>query len=139
MRETIVSGRVLMETPRPPVIIPMWIAGFDTLMPEGRRFPFNFMPRLGAKLSVTFGEPIPPEDIISALQRRTGIPANTSQSASSWVAKTPIEQADPGLRRDLATDAESRDIRIVVTDVVQRAVETLGRQVSGNMLGKHNS
>ncbi|KZV70947.1 acyltransferase-domain-containing protein [Peniophora sp. CONT] len=131
-------GRMLMETPRPPVIIPMWIAGFDTLMPEGRRFPFNFIPRLGAKLSVTFGEPISPEDILSALQHRTGIPANTSQKASSWIAQTSVEHAGEGMRRDLATDEESRDIRIAVTDVVQRAVEALGRRVSGNMLGKQD-
>lgn len=132
------SGRMLMETPLPPVIIPMWIAGFDTLMPEGRRFPFNFVPRFGANLSVTFGEPIPPEEILSTLQRRTGIPANASQTASSWVARTPVDHAEEGLRRDLAIDDESRDIRIAVTDVVQRAVEALGRRVSGDMLGKQD-
>ena len=114
----------------------MWITGFDTLMPEGRRFPLNFLPRFGAKLSVTFGEPIPPEDILSALRHRTGIPANTSRTSDSWLAQTPVQIAEEGMRRDLASDEGSRDIRIAVTDVVQRAVEALGRKVSGDMLGK---
>ncbi|KAI0027949.1 acyltransferase-domain-containing protein [Vararia minispora EC-137] len=92
-------GRIVMETPRPPMIIPMWITGFDKLMPEGRGFPFNFIPHFGAKLSVTFGDP------------------------------------HGKMKRDLGSDEESRDVRIAVTEVVQRAVEDLGRSVSGTTLG----
>ncbi|KAG6850055.1 hypothetical protein H0H93_001871 [Arthromyces matolae] len=60
-------GRIIMETLTPPVIIPMWLTGFDKLMPEGRAFPWKYLPRYGAELSVTFGSPIPAEEILEAL------------------------------------------------------------------------
>jgi monolysocardiolipin acyltransferase len=126
------SGRIVMETPRPPMIIPMWITGFDRVMPEGRRFPFKYMPRFGAPLSVTFGDPIPPENIIGALQHRTVLPANTSGTASSWVSQP---NRPSTVKRELGNDEESEDIRIEITEVVQRAVEELGRNVSGQTLG----
>jgi len=56
-------GRILMEVENPPIIIPMWLTGFDQLMPEGRRAPFKFFPRRGANLSITFGKPIHTDDI----------------------------------------------------------------------------
>ena len=37
----------------------MWVTGFDKVMPEGRRFPFKFLPRPRQNLSITFGTPIP--------------------------------------------------------------------------------
>jgi monolysocardiolipin acyltransferase len=41
--------------------------GFNELMPEGRSFPWKYMPRTGVNLSVNFGEPIPLEDIDTVL------------------------------------------------------------------------
>ena len=35
-------------------------------MPGGRRFPFNYLPRAGVDLSITFGEPIPSEQLLEA-------------------------------------------------------------------------
>ncbi|KAJ7688414.1 acyltransferase-domain-containing protein [Mycena rosella] len=97
-------GRVLMEASTMPVIIPMWLSGFDTLMPEGRSFPYNYLPRLGKHLSVTFGEPLDPREI-EALRSNAG-----------------------------QTDAEIAETRIAVTAAVHRAVEALGRSVSGDLL-----
>ncbi|KAJ7162548.1 acyltransferase-domain-containing protein [Mycena crocata] len=56
-------GRVLMEVSALPIIIPMWLSGFDTLMPEGRSFPYNYLPRPGKHISVTFGEPLDPGEL----------------------------------------------------------------------------
>ncbi|KAJ7499244.1 acyltransferase-domain-containing protein [Mycena latifolia] len=97
-------GRVLMEASTMPVIIPMWLSGFDTLMPEGRSFPYNYLPRPGKHLSVTFGEPLDPREL-EALRATAG-----------------------------HTDAEIAQTRIAVTAAVHRAVEALGRSVSGNLL-----
>jgi len=55
-----------MEANSHPTVIPVWLTGFDQLMPEGRKFPFNFLPRAGADLSITFGEPIPAGELIDA-------------------------------------------------------------------------
>jgi monolysocardiolipin acyltransferase len=47
-------------------------------MPEGRPFPNKFLPRLNQDLSVTFGDPIPADRLISALSE-----AEMSASAAS--------------------------------------------------------
>ncbi|KAJ7122763.1 acyltransferase-domain-containing protein [Mycena epipterygia] len=99
-------GRVLMEAATLPVIIPMWLSGFDQIMPEGRSFPYNYIPRPGKHLSVTFGEPLEPSELL-ALRTNTG-------------------HADP----------EIAQTRIAVTDVLHRAVEGLGRSVSGDLLAR---
>jgi len=99
-------GRMLMETPRPPTIIPMWLTGFDKLMPEGRRAPWKYLPRPGARLSVTFGAPL----------------ARASVRATLGAQQSEVEQADV------------EKTRIALTELVQRAVEDVGRQVSGDLL-----
>jgi len=55
-----------MEAKSHPTIIPMWLTGFDQLMPVGRKFPFNYLPNAGVDLSITFGEPIPAEELLDA-------------------------------------------------------------------------
>ncbi|KDN41614.1 hypothetical protein K437DRAFT_275401 [Tilletiaria anomala UBC 951] len=44
-----------------PVIIPIWISGFDAIMPEPRGWPRG-LPRLGANISVYIGVPIDPAE-----------------------------------------------------------------------------
>ncbi|OAX43055.1 hypothetical protein K503DRAFT_732265 [Rhizopogon vinicolor AM-OR11-026] len=110
-------GRILMETAVPPLIIPMWLTGFDKLMPEHRSFPYKYFPKLGIKLGVAFGEPIPVEEITAALITRAGA------------------QFAPGC--DVMKQKQQMDlVRSGVTTIIQRAVEALGRQVSGNHLNK---
>lgn len=99
-------GRMLMESARLPVIIPMWLTGYENLMPLGRPFPYNYLPRLGTPMSVTFGDPISPERLTSAL---------------SAIGST----GEP-----LTTDAQ----RSNVTRVIQEELEKLGRSVSGKLL-----
>jgi len=155
-----------METAEPPVIIPMWLTGFDKLMPEHRPFPWKFIPRLGCKLSVTFGNPLSPQDIQVALRvtshedrRRRG---STSPSQCRYLSSEDTREGDAvdgedrlfgidhgqrareGITRestnvDLEDESRKRKIdhvRSMVTAVVQREVEAVGRRVSGDMLGK---
>ncbi|KAF8803775.1 hypothetical protein BYT27DRAFT_7108615 [Phlegmacium glaucopus] len=75
-------GRILMEAKVLPVVIPMWITGFDQLMPEGRTFPYNYLPRIGARLSVTFGGPIAANELLEAL-RPSASHSNASHSNAS--------------------------------------------------------
>ncbi|KAG7439790.1 uncharacterized protein BT62DRAFT_912395 [Guyanagaster necrorhizus] len=96
-------GRIISSTTTIPTVIPMWITGFDTLMPEGRPFPYNFMPRIGACLSVTFGPPIPSEEIKRVIDH---------------------------LRETSTADLDVK-IRTEVTAIVHQAVQALGRSVSG--------
>jgi monolysocardiolipin acyltransferase len=87
-------------------------------MPEGRRIPFKFIPRLGVKLSVTFGDPIPLEDFKASLEDIKVV--NMGQTGSTK------SRAGNGVDSDI--------IRSSVTATIQRAVERLGREVSGNLL-----
>lgn len=142
-----------MEAATPPVVIPMFVTGFDQLMPEGRRFPYKYFPRPGAHLTVTFGPPIPPDEIKNALGiLKIGSTAGREDAdcgasnlvppeakARGWIGsevdRTLGEVKDPGLGkdekkvRDEKERAEIMRVRSEVTAVVQRAVEALGRDV----------
>jgi len=88
-------------------------------MPEGRHAPWKYLPRPGARLSVTFGTPMPPTAVRDAL--------------GTTHAEGPI-LGDAAKAREEARQRTDREVRIALTEVVQRAVEALGRQVSGSLL-----
>ncbi|KAF5393658.1 hypothetical protein D9757_000297 [Collybiopsis confluens] len=104
-------GRILSATAEPPIIIPMWITGFDKLMPEGRVFPFKYFPRIGARLSITFGDPLP-SDKIRSIQDRI------------------LSQRRPE-QTQIEIDAT---IRTEITSAVHEAIFKLGNIVSGPSL-----
>ena len=97
-----------MEARTQPVVIPMWLTGFEKLMPVDRPFPYNYFPRPGAHLTITFGEAISGEEISQTL--------NDCHSDSS--------NAD-----------HISEVRRNATSVLHRGVESLGRSVSGPLLG----
>jgi len=98
---------MLMDSKVPPIVMPIWITGFDKLMPEGRPFPWKYIPRVPAQLSINFGEPIR----IDKIQQ---------------VLATPL---------DCDVSDRTTYIRRKVTDIIQSEVEALGRSVSGTSLG----
>ncbi|KAG2013359.1 tafazzin-PC [Coprinopsis cinerea AmutBmut pab1-1] len=100
-------GRIVMESSNLPVVIPMWLSGYDKLMPEGRPFPRKYLPRLGVRLSVTFGEPIPPELLSQAINH-----------------SAPDDKGAPSI------DAQ----RSRLTALIHNHVESLGRTVCGPLL-----
>ncbi|KAG6833849.1 hypothetical protein H0H87_011783 [Tephrocybe sp. NHM501043] len=124
-------GRILMETSTPPVIIPMWLTGFDQLMPEGRSFPFKYLPRYGAQLSVTFGSPIPSEEILDALgSLELKAPPPDAVKPTGWVKDKVKEE----LQAPTIANEDLLKIRADVTAVIQRHVEALGRSICGDTL-----
>ena len=124
-------------------------------MPEGRPFPYKYLPKPGANLTITFGEPVPVEDIQQTLStlvsekripeapRSTsgglGDPARPSQEMQSalsaehgWLGG-PVSQFMQGDERNGCPRAamEVARVRSAVTAVIQRDVEALGRRVLG--------
>ncbi|KAL1721413.1 acyltransferase-domain-containing protein [Schizophyllum commune] len=75
-------GRILQEVQAPPIIIPMWLTGFNKLMPEGRVFPYKYLPRVGQKLSVTFGAPLSGEKMDRIQGLRSAKDDNRSEITS---------------------------------------------------------
>jgi len=92
-------------------------------MPEGRRAPWKFLPRPGARLSVTFGAPLP----AAAVRATLGIGQRACGPLHDWDRK----QRDRLVEVEAGAEVETR---IAITELVQRAVEVLGRQVSGDLL-----
>ncbi|KAL0580929.1 Lyso-phosphatidylcholine acyltransferase [Marasmius crinis-equi] len=92
----------------------MWITGFDKVMPEGRPFPYKYLPRLGAHLSVTFGKPLPTKAVSSIADRLTAARR---------------EEQDPTKQIELEVL-----VRTEVTAMVHDAVEALGKSRCGDRL-----
>lgn len=92
-------------------------------MPEGRRAPWKFLPRPGARLSVTFGAPLSP----------AAVHATMAPGMGSWRDGEGMQQQQSGQVR-VEMEAGAAEVRIALTKLVQRAVEDLGRQVSGDLL-----
>jgi monolysocardiolipin acyltransferase len=113
-------------------------------MPEGRPFPNKFFPRYGQRLSITFGEPVEPSELQHALHApptsdksldAINTPSDTLRHAYRplpWLAPTPLLASQSGTT--LARSVQG--VRSEVTAIIQRAVEALGREVSGDLLGK---
>jgi monolysocardiolipin acyltransferase len=130
-------------------------------MPEHRPFPWKYVPHFGVKLSITFGDPLPPEDIQTVLRMLSHGDCHHYASASpaqhSNTDKGVCKGGDSGedmhfginrvkemkgrMTREFITMDASRKreidcVRSMVTAVVQQSVETVGRRVSGDTLGK---
>ncbi len=127
-----------MEVNNLPTVIPMWISGFNDIMPEPRNFP-RFLPRPGANLTVTFGTPIDHAKITSVL----ALSASPIDAASS-TGDMKLHSGDAELRETFALGASreseaKRAARCALTDLLQREVENLGYGISGSLLGKKSS
>jgi len=127
--------------------------GFDKLMPDHRPFPHKYIPKLGIKLGVAFGEPIPVQDIAAALgalyqdstashprvaRVKEGGVLGDDLHPGGWVGRT-VGRAGEQLTSECDVAKRKRQMDLVrsdVTAVIQRAVEALGRQVSGTHLNK---
>jgi len=121
------TARVIMEVRQLPVVIPVWLTGFDDVMPEDRLWP-RFLPRLGKDLSITFGEPLQPEKLNAVLRTWKSHALNDvpGDGTTPPVAPVPLGQEDD----------EKRRVRSALTAVMQQEVEALGYQVSGPLLGR---
>lgn len=115
------SGRIVMEANIPPIIIPMWLTGFEKVMPEGRPFPYKYMPRFGTHISITFGDPLDTSDIQEALRMVHKI-------------KSRPQAEDPVLKSESETELDN--VRSDITEMIRTAVLVLGKKVSGPTLSK---
>ncbi|BGP36514.1 Lyso-phosphatidylcholine acyltransferase [Rhodotorula kratochvilovae] len=64
-------SRMLMECERVPLIVPVWIKGFQEVMDEPRVWP-NYLPRRNKDVTILFGEPMNPlvEPLLAAYKAR---------------------------------------------------------------------
>lgn len=100
-------------------------------MPEGRRVPWKFLPRQGARLSVTFGAPLLPTVVRATMASASGIAPAPAPSCGDGEGKE--RSTSTGMLVKMGAEAEVM-VRIALTELMQHAVEALGRQVSGDLL-----
>lgn len=62
-------ARLILEPPECPDVVPMFIEGTDQVMHESRTFP-RFLPRIGKKITVTFGKELDMEATFGDLRKR---------------------------------------------------------------------
>lgn len=123
-------GRIIMEPSISPIVIPMWLTGFDKLMPEGRTFPYKYFPRPGTRLSVTFGNPLISE--INKALRDSHTPPSRRPSLRDDEQEKKRTEASPeqnNQRLDDVRNLRDVEIRTEITALVQKAVESLGRSM----------
>lgn len=96
-------------------------------MPEGRPAPWRFFPRPGASLGVTFGAPVPEASVRATLEMGPSVRGSWRDGDGDGERK----HRGGYVKREALAEVETR---IAVTELVQRAVEVLGRQVSGDLL-----
>lgn len=60
-------ARLVLEAPCAPHVVPIWLQGLDQVMPHPRAPP-RWLPRPGADISVTFGEPVPVTRFVQAYE-----------------------------------------------------------------------
>ena len=125
-----------MEAKVPPIVIPMWLTGFDQLMPEGRPFPYKYLPRIGAHLSITFGDPVPTHELLDALNiSKTDSDVDlVPKGLTGWIGN--VEQGP--------TNPHEQDshynvlVRQKLTAIIHRDVQALGQSISGPLLDTHS-
>ena len=127
-----------MEAKAPPIVIPMWLTGFDQLMPEGRPFPYKYLPRIGAHLSIAFGDPVPAHELLDALNV-SKIDSDVdlaSKGLTGWMGDVANLEKGPTISH--AQDSPYNVlIRQKLTAIIHRDVQTLGRSISGPLLDTH--
>lgn len=62
-------ARLILEAEPCPDLVPMWVQGFDQVMHEARQWP-RPVPRIGKKVSVTFGDRVDTESVFGDLRER---------------------------------------------------------------------
>ncbi|GAA6031939.1 hypothetical protein JCM8097_003352 [Rhodosporidiobolus ruineniae] len=68
-------SRMLMECEKVPLIIPMWLKGFEQVVDEPRVWP-NYLPNRGKDITILFGEPLNPvvDPLIAAYRAKYPTP-----------------------------------------------------------------
>ncbi|KAG8997372.1 hypothetical protein FRB93_000376 [Tulasnella sp. JGI-2019a] len=100
-------AHMMLKSKATPRVIPMYLEGFDDIMPSDRGFP-RFIPRFGKRLRITFGDPSGVTEQVLAVQE-------------AWKVDRSHGDADP-----------EAQLRMSLADVLQQAVKRLGDDVTGS-------
>lgn len=113
-------SRLILESEPAPDIVPIFIDGFQTVMPEDRYFP-RFLPRIGCRIKVAFGTRVDGEEHFGDLRRRW----------RKLVESRPGGMETIGVLKDaeLQDGEEARRIRVEVAERVRDEVMKLRKSL----------
>jgi len=120
-------SRMILESEPLPAIIPMFIDGNQEIMHESREFP-RFIPRIGKKVVVAFGEAVDGEKIFGDLRMRWKRLVNLQKDALRKKGlKDHMEMGE--LTDGLKYSTEAMALRMEVTKLVRNEVLKLRRSL----------
>ena len=99
-------------------------------MPEDRRFP-RIVPRPGARLSITIGQPVTSriKPLVDDWRSAAGREPGTAGVGGEWTAG---EGQRHERSRGILADGKEREIRLKICEMVQNSVRELGEKVEKN-------
>ena len=122
-------ARLILEPPECPDVVPMFIDGSDQIMNESRGFP-RFLPRLGKKVSITFGRELDVEAVFGDLRKRWQQlceDVRQNEQMTSFQKSNCIDESLGILSDTLLHGAEAIDLRKECTLRIRREVLKLRR------------
>ncbi|GAA5918329.1 hypothetical protein JCM1841_002172 [Sporobolomyces salmonicolor] len=111
-------SRILMECETTPLIVPVWIKGFEQVMDEPRVYP-NFLPNRNKDITILFGAPLN---------------ASVDPLLASYRAKFPERWRPATYDRPVGADLEDEPkeiarMRSEMAEVLRRGLMELGKRV----------
>jgi monolysocardiolipin acyltransferase len=131
-------SRLVLESEPAPAVVPMFIDGMQHVMPEDRVFP-RFLPRVGARIRVAFGEAIDGEAAFGDLRHRwrglvaksrDGRPRGEEDASARALPEQPEQPTVLGeLTHELKYGKEAEELRIEVARRVREEVLKVRRSL----------
>ncbi|QDS75003.1 hypothetical protein FKW77_005609 [Venturia effusa] len=117
-------ARMILEPDVCPQVVPIFIAGPEEIMHEARPAP-RWLPRIGKKVTVTFGEPI--SQVVWDAFRERWRKLRSKEAAKSQ-SLLPVEQnGDGALSEELMYGKDAVSLRLEVVAVVRNEILKLRR------------
>ncbi|GHJ87512.1 hypothetical protein NliqN6_3914 [Naganishia liquefaciens] len=144
-------SRMIMDAEEMPEVIPIWISGFDDVMPDTRKY-LRFLPRPGKSVSITVGSPITSKILPlveewrriaqtrgspgvggkwSASARRNSFDEDENALTTIRDAQTRVQVASRNPERQaraLGLEGEER-VRIEICDLLYKELQGMGIEV----------
>jgi monolysocardiolipin acyltransferase len=119
-------SRLILESEPLPDVVPIFVDGFQHVMPEDRTFP-RFLPRIRKNIRVAFGDVVDSEALFGDLRRRW---RELVERRRNGIGRFGGEEVLGELRdEELRDGPEAREIRIEVARRVREEVMKLRRQM----------
>ncbi|CAK7262997.1 Lyso-phosphatidylcholine acyltransferase [Sporothrix epigloea] len=120
-------ARLILESEPLPDIVPMFIDGTDRIMHEERTFP-RFLPRLGQKVRIVFGDNLGPEAFADLRDRWQRLVARNSRHLATGVKSSDGTSSEADGVTDLKYGPEAQQLRIETAHRMRNEILKLRRR-----------